>query len=350
MRKNSEIIFCGLLLGLFFATAAIAKDMSIHSVVERVQGVEEKALGRFSFAGLVEADLSAESNDTENASDIVLETAALGVDVDIVENVTCDFLLYYEEDDTEHIDEGFITVALGDVQPLSLSVGKMYIPFGKFESHFVSDPLTLQIGETNQGAASVTFANAVMEITGVVFNGDVDEVRDGDFIGSFALHVAYAVPEGTLENLGVIAGISLITNIANSDGLEGEITGALSSTVAGFNVFTSVSFMDKFFLEIEYLGALNAFEAGELTFDDGNAFAPKAWNLELAMAVSDTFEIAAKYERGEDLGSFLPEDRFGVGTSWAVYQNTWLAAEYLHSEFATGGEADAVTAQLAVQF
>lgn len=350
MRKISGIILCGLLLGQFLTTSAIAKDMSIHSVVERAQGIEEKALGRFSFAGLVEAELDVERNDTENASDIVLETAALGVNVDIVENVTCDFLLYYEEDDTEHIDEGFITVALGDAQPLSLSVGKMYIPFGKFESHFVSDPLTLKIGEINQGAASVTFANEVVEITGVIFNGDVEEVRDDDLIGSFALHAAYAMPGDTLENFRIIAGISLITNIANSDGLEGEIAGALSSPVAGFNVFTSVRFMEKFFLEIEYLGALNAFEAGELTFDDGNAFAPKAWNLELAMAVSDAFEIAAKYEGGKDLGNFLPEDRFGVAASWSVYQNTWLAAEYLHSNFEIGGKANAVAVQLAVQF
>ena len=31
-----------------------------------------------------------------------------------------------------------------------------------------------------------------------------------------------------------------------------------------WSVFLSISFMDKFFLECEYLGALDEFEAGEL--------------------------------------------------------------------------------------
>lgn len=30
--------------------------------------------------------------------------------------------------------------------------GRQYIPFGNFDSHFVTDPLTLLLGETNEGA------------------------------------------------------------------------------------------------------------------------------------------------------------------------------------------------------
>lgn len=350
MKKHSGTILCGLLFGLFFATAAMAKDMSIHSVVERVQGTEEKALGRFSLGGLIEAELGVEKTDSENAGDIVLATAALGIDIDIIENVTCDFLFLYEEDNTEHIDEGFITLDLGDVQTLSVSAGKMYVPFGNFESHFVSDPLTLEIGETNQNALSAMFASQVVEISGAVFNGDVDETGDDDLVGSFALQAVYTMPGDTMENVEFSAGGALITNIGDSDGLEGEIPGEVSSHVAGFNVFASVCFMEKYFLEIEYIGAMDEFEAGELTFDGGNAFAPRAWNLEVAMAVSDALELAAKYEGGKDLGDFLPEDRYGVAAAWSLFENTCLAAEYLHGEFAGGDNVDSVTVQLAVEF
>lgn len=350
MTKRAGIILCGLLLGVFFAAAAIAKDMSIHRIVERVQGLEQNALGRFSLGGLIEAELGAEQTDTENAGDIVLATAALGVNIDIVENVTCDFLFLYEEGNTEHIDEGFITVDLGDVQILSVSVGKMYVPFGNFESYFVSFPLVLEIGETNQSALSAVFANEVVEITGVVFNGDVDENGDDDLVGSFALHGVFTLPEDTMENFGISAGASLITNIADSDGLEGEISRELSSQVAGLNVFASVSYRDTYFLEVEYLGAVDKFEAGELSFDGGRAFAPKAWNLEVAMAVSDVLELAAKYEGGKDLGDLFPEDQYGVAAAWSLFENTCLAAEYLHGEFAGGDKMDKVTAQLAVEF
>lgn len=352
MKKNSGIILCGLLLGLLFTTVAMAKDMSVHSVVERVQGIEENVLGPFSLGGLVEAEGSFESTDYVNSGDIVLATTALGVDVDIAENITCDFLFLYEDNSTESVDvgEGFITLDFSDVQSLSVSAGKMYIPFGNFESHFVSDPLPMEIGEMNQSAALVTFASELVEITGAVFNGDVDEAGDNDIIGSFALRAVYVMPGGTIENTEICAGASLTTNIGDSDGLEDETSGEVSGYVAGFNVFASVCYMEKYFLEIEYLGAMDEFEADELSFDGGNAYAPKAWNLEVAMAVSDALEIAAKYEGGADLGNFLPEDQYGIAAAWSVYENTCLSAEYLHGEFATGNGTDTVTVQLAVEF
>lgn len=352
MKKRSGIILCGLLFGLLFSTAANAKDMSVHTVIERIQGLEENILGRFALGGLIEADGSFASTDLKNTGDIGLSTAALGVDVDIVENVTCDLLFLYEEEGTESTDvgEGFITLDLSDVQPFFLRAGKMYLPFGNFESHFVSDPMTMEIGETNQGAASVTFASEFIEITGAVFNGDVDEIGNNDFIGSFALRAVYTIPENTIENFRCTVGASFITSIGDSDGLEDELPSTVSSHVAGFNVFASASFREKLFLEIEYLGAVDEFGAGELSFDGGAAFTPKAWNMEVAMSVTDALEIAAKYESGADLGSFLPEDRYGVAATWGVFENTRLSAEYLHGEFPTGGGVDSVTAQLAVEF
>jgi hypothetical protein len=314
---------------------------------------KKNMMERFSLSGAIEAEFGYESTGEEDAGDLVLATVELGADVDIAEHVTGTLLFLYEEDDTEpmDVDEGFITLNGGYALPLFLSAGKMYLPFGNFESHFVSDPLPLELGETNQSAALVGYKNDVVVISAAVFNGDVDEAGDDDTVDSFALGAVFSLPGHTMEGVGLSFGASWISNIGDTDGLEAEIADeALSSHVAGFSAFASVAFLDRVFLEIEYLGAMDDFEAGELSFDGGEAFAPSALNLELAVAVSDAVEMAVRYESGEDMGDFLPEDQYGVVAAYSLFENTCLAVEYQHGEFAAGHEVDVVTAQLAVEF
>ncbi|MDZ7664104.1 MAG: hypothetical protein U5K27_02035 [Desulfotignum sp.] len=51
----------------------------------------------------------------------------------------------YEEDDL-FVDEGFITLSGTDAFPAFLTAGRQYLPFGYFDSHFVTDPATLDAG------------------------------------------------------------------------------------------------------------------------------------------------------------------------------------------------------------
>jgi len=108
--------------------------------------------------------------------------------------------------------------------------------------------------------------------------------------------------------------------------------------------------MDKFFLECEYLGALDEFKAGELSFDSGNEFQPKTWNFELAYAVTDIFEFAVKYEGGDDLGDYLPEDQYGAALTYGLFENTSFSLEYLHGKFENDDERDLITSQLSIEF
>ena len=96
--------------------------------------------------------------------------------------------------------------------------------------------------------------------------------------------------------------------------------------------------------------SLDEFEAGELSFDGGKEFQPETWNLELAYTATDRLEVAVKYEGGDDLSDFLPEDQYGVAVTYGLFENTSLALEYLHGEFKNDDERDLVTTQLAVEF
>ena len=342
---------------------------------ERIRRIEEKmeqkgVLGKWAdkitLSGVIEAEAYYEDYDNddhtikdEDSSDITLATVELGIDVDIIKHVKGRVLFLWEEDDTEpvDVDEGFITLDGEDVVPLYLNVGKLYVPFGNFESHFISDPLTLELGETRESALTVGYVNEWMDVSVSAFNGDIDETGEDNHIESYVAGASFSVPEELISNFGITAGVSYISNIADSDGLEGETPGEIKDYVGGFNAFVSISFMDKFFLECEYLGALDEFEPGELLFDGGKEFQPETWNFELAYAATDRLEVAVKYEGGDDLGGplltenqFLPEVQYGAAVTYGLFENTSLSLEYLHGEFENDDERDLVTTQLAVEF
>ena len=337
----------------------------VRRIEEKMEQKQEGLLGKWAdkitLSGLIEAEACYEDYDYDNpatgdedSSDITLATVELGVDVDIIKHVKGHVLFLWEEDDTEpvDVDEGFITLDGEDVVPLYLNVGKLYVPFGNFESHFISDPLTLELGETRESALTVGCVNEWMNFSVSAFNGDIDETGEDNHIESYVAGVSFSVPEELISNFGITAGVSYISNIADSDNLQDEIDSSvgIKDYVGGFNAFLSISFMDKFFLEFEYLGALDEFEANELLFDGGNEFQPETWNFELAYAATDRLEVAVKYEGGDDLGDFLPEDQYGAAVTYGLFENTSLSLEYLHGEFENDDERDLFTTQLAVEF
>ncbi len=147
-----------------------------------------------------------------------------------------------------------------------------------------------------------------------------------------------------------MAGISYLSNIADSNGLEGETPGMVSDDVGGFSAFVSASFRDTLFLDVEYVGATDEFPAGELSFDGGDAFKPNTWNVEIAYAIAEGIELAGKYEGSDDTGDFLPESQYGMVLIYDLFDSTSLALEYLHATFENDDERDLVTTQLAIEF
>ncbi|MGB9499006.1 MAG: hypothetical protein ACKVE4_04480 [Dissulfuribacterales bacterium] len=70
----------------------------------------------------------------------------------------------------------------------------------------------------------------------------------------------------------------------------------------------------------------------------------------LQLIGSNRLEVAVKYEGGDDLGEFLPEDQYGAAVTYGLFENTSLSPEYLHGEFENDDERDLVTTQLAIEF
>jgi len=305
--------------------------------------------------GYGKIDFDDPAAEDEESSDIKLSTAELDIDVDIAKHVKGHVAYLWEEDDTEPVDldEGFIMVDGEEILPLYLTAGKLYVPFGYYNSHFISDPLTLELGEARESAVLIGGFNEWLDLAIGAFNGDIDKTGDDDHISSFVAKGIFTLPEDSVQDFQFMTGVSWIFNIADSDSLQGEDgvdEAEIDDTVGGFSAFASASYMDLFFLEAEYLGAIEKFKAGELAFDGGKSYRPEAWNFELAYTATEKLEIGAKYEGSHDCGNYLPEKQFGCVAAYRLFENTSLAVEYLHGEFENNDEQNLASAQLAVEF
>ena len=385
MKQDSLCMLVSLMMVLMFMVFPCAaqdeppgnnlKAGGVKSLEKRIKHLEEavrrtpesdKWYDRIQISGVVEVEAAHSSTDFKDpaadvtsASDIDLATVELVFDAKIAAHVNGHVMFKYETDTDVFVDEGFITLAGTEAFPAYLIAGRQYIPFGNFDSHFVTDPLTLDLGETNEGAAvaGYRFGGDKYDLSVGAFNGKTGKVNSdsttSNYVASFA-----ATP---LESF--MLGMSYTSNLAASGGLNEQAqdldgngeTDDLNSYVGGWSAFASISIM-KFKLIGEYVGATDEFEAGEL-YDaaDLNKRKPSAWNVELGYAINDAWEAAGRYEASSDGDAggaeFLPESRYGGVVSWVFFENTNLALEYLRSEYKNDFQTDDVfTVQLAVEF
>ena len=354
------------------------KAGGVKSLENRIKQLEEaidrqpesdKWYDRIQISGLVEVeanhlntDFKAPATRDTNESDVDLATVELVVDAKIQKHVD-GHVMFKWEDDTLFVDEGFITVVGTEQIPAYLIAGRQYIPFGNFESHFVTDPLTLDLGETNEGAAVVgyRFGSDKYDINVGAFNGKAPKANSDSTIDNFVASFAGA----PLEWLAF--GASYTSNLAAADGLNDNLTrdfdadgtNDVQSYVGGWSAFATVSFMN-FKLIGEYVSALDEFEVGEV-FDangtDTQKKKPSAWNFELGYAINEAWEVAGRYEASSDTdedvgqGNGFAESRWGAVVNWGFFNKTNLALEYLRSDYKDDFKTeDAFTAQLAIQF
>lgn len=357
---------------LFITPDAMAADTrNLQDRIERLEAAMEKRAQTDKWfehiqlsgaveieAAVIDVDSNEDDIDDGRTSDIDLANAELAVDALIAEYVDGHVLIKYDGD--MYIDEGFVTLHGPESLPAYLIVGKQYIPFGNFASHFITDSNTLILGETNEGAliAGYRLADDLINLSAGVYNSEVQEEDDDDDINSIVAAVQVQLDD-TL-NLG----ISYTSNIAGSNVLRGmvldyvdqELFNRMDTLVGGWSVFAGYRFLERFKVIVEYVGALDEFKFDGVSeeFEDSafNEAQPSAWNTELGITLLENLEVALRLAGSEDGGAeFIPESQYGLVINWCAFKNTLLALEYLHSEYEDDAqEVNAVTAQLAVEF
>ncbi|MFZ2633883.1 MAG: LbtU family siderophore porin [Desulfosalsimonadaceae bacterium] len=381
MKKYGILIGCLLIIGLINCTPALASheksaESRIEELSRRIEELEKKPsegpdlsgwLDKITLSGLLEAeagyskfepDTSGEPDDEE--SDITLSTFELGLDIELNEHVSGHALALWEEDDTEpmDLDEGFITFTGTEEIPAYLHVGKLYVPFGVYDTVFISDPATLELGETRESAVFAGYHPEMVDVFAGAFNGDVIEVGKKNHINGFFTGVRLGLSEDESRAFDLTGGVSYLSNIADSDGLseanDTDDDGApdgVDDLVGGVSAHVCASFKQCVFCSAEYVGALDDFKAGELTFAGENeTVRPSAWTVELSCVHPSNVGCGLKYEGTDDCGGFLPENTYGGTIFCHPFECTRLGLEYQFQEYSNDDICHGVTTQLALEF
>lgn len=306
-----------------------------------------QALGKYlTISGLLELQANYSKTRSEDAtSDLTLATAQLATEVTINDHIGGHLVLLYEEEpgeDALNVDEAVISLhcprALAGQTP-SFYGGKMYVPFGKFNSSMITDPLTLDLGETNDTAAVIGLEGKLWNFRTGVFNGEVDS--GNDTIDSFVAALELTPAEG------VSFGASYISDLAESD-IELVADSTLySSSVPATSAFASLSF-GKVSLDAEIVATLDDFDTILVGSTDLTGQRPLAWNLEVAWVPKEALQLAARIEGAKDFQDDVT--RYGATVSYGLFAHTVVAIEYLFSDFDSEADNQALTAQLAFDF
>jgi len=381
-KCNSTFIAVCLLVVFFLATASpgLGAGPDEEKLLNRLKGeladpdtTMGKLLDRFDFGLLIEAGAVYRDENAagEDESDIALTTVELGIEAMINAWVNGEVVFLFEDptfddaDSSFDVDVGTITVGNTEQFPLYATIGKFYVPYGALLTHFPDDPLidspvTLTFGEISQKALMAGFEMSGFNLSAYIFNGEVEETGDDENqIDSFGADAHYSY-ESEPNELALMIGASYLSNLADTDGISDALpTDKLEDLVAGWAAYFS-SRWGMFFLDAEYMAALDNFDATELAAKNGEGAEPAVWNIEAGFNYNwwRNLEVAFKYAGSDEAeGLEIPETRFGVALNQEIFDNTILSVGYLNDKFAddildngTDDKRQTVFSQIAIEF
>ncbi len=312
-------------------------------------------------SGVIEAEAGFSSDFNQvDTSDITLATVELGFDAQINDRITGHLLLLHEEDDTPlEVDEGTITLEMGN--GWNLTAGQMYVPFGVYESNMVSDPLTLELGETRESALLVSYEANGFYGSAYIFNGDTSKASTPageDSIEHSGLSIGYVMEN---DGYSLDVGLDYISSLGDSDGISAGLPDVdadglpdpLTSFVSGTTLHAIYN-NDALSVIFEYVVS-DDFNATELIFNTRGA-SVSAFNIEAGYGF-DWGTAAIGYQSTDEAFALsLPESRILVTASKDIFEDTTLSFEhamdedYSVADGGTGNDGSTTTIQIAVGF
>ena len=325
----------------------VEKDRQISSLTSQ----KDAWFGRMEVGGVVEVEAVYESpGEGKSGTDADVATVELGAAVQVHDWAGAEVVLLYDDDEDLNVDAATLTVGPPD-GPWSFTAGQYALPFGTYETSLVSDPVTLEIGETGETALELGFEFDGFVASAFAFNGGLDRGGD-DRVSGFGAAAGWAMES---EDSAFGVNVSWINDLGESDAIEEAVGEEVSDrrvagwTASGFASFGAVT------VSGEYLAAASEFR------DENIAGAePASWSLEAAY----DFEIggkeatvAASWQQTEDAVLLeLPETRWLVGLSVGLADGVALGFEYKRdagygeAEGGDGKNSDAFTTLLSAEF
>lgn len=301
----------------------------------------------------------------ERISDVVLAKAQLDffAEYKMIEGT---LVLHFEEDDTEppNIDEAFVNIKSGRFY---FGGGKTFLPLGTYDSFFISDPMSKDLGEARESVLFFGYHvprekqkkddedEDVVCFFGMVFNGDTTLYDDDtDSVNKFAFGLDF-------NAMGIEGRIGYVSDMTDSDGVMADLFDpTASSTYRRSTPGASLTLkkeIESMGVEVifEYLTAARSFEDADLDQDgDGEGDRPATMNVEVMRTfVEDFLSGALRFETSKDLD--LPRKLAGMCLEFDLDYNSVFKLEALYMSYDENfsdpaKRGYAFTAQVAMEF
>ncbi|MBU0991047.1 MAG: LbtU family siderophore porin [Proteobacteria bacterium] len=347
MKKIGLLITGGMIIVLLHTFFAYALDAPISA-------------DQIAINSIIEIETCYHENyQKEDTSDIGLAKAEIGISSVFSDSINGYVLLAWdEEEDVFSIDDAVINLACPQFSGISMSAGKLVVPFGRFETYMISDPMTLELAETRNTALQLSAEKNGMYGSAYVFNGKVDEARENDIIKCFGLNTGWTLE---MDDLNLDMCLGFINNLPESGNISDTIKEnewEIKGYMGGLSFYGKVQFKGLILIG-EYITGLEDFK-----YLDGNGLEesgePSAAHVELGY----TFDIRAKgmvvslaYEKTDNcLYLELPEQRilsvigFNIAEGLSLFGEYKLDYDYGKKEGGTGETANTLTCLLALEY
>ena len=296
--------------------------------------------GNLDISGLTEVEFYTLNSDTHgDSSDFLVPTLEFGIEAGLSEQVNVAVTLLAEdigsdEQTSLEIDEAVIHLAMARG---TLTLGHTGMPFGRYETNALSDPLTLLLGETAESAIIYrTQSDSGLSLAAFLFNGDVDDGEDAINDLGFSIGI-------TQQNWSV--GADYISNLGDSDTLGDLDNPGENDDVAGFalhGTFTRGSLS----LIIEQVRAMDSFSIG-----DAAGLQPSASQLEIAIDLGDDRLVALSLSSSEEAHNLLQyETQTALAYKSPVFQHLSMGLQVFKAEDYAGSQDNGFNMRLGLAF
>lgn len=249
------------------------------------------------------------------------------------------------------LERGFLT--LGDLNkaPVYFTIGEMYAPFGAYTTSMVTTPETQSLFEIRTPVALLGYTKGV-------FSGSIYDYEGSQTSSGAKLLQQGGVNAGIMDNIGsngkdsIKVGGGYVTNIADSQGMQGTGYSTVNNQFSGFGASTSVStnnntlvhavggldanaalVVGRFTLLGEYMFPTQAFSPLDLTYNGAGAkptaghaevdyvlpFFPQKYGTALGVSLDQTSQA---------LGLNLEQNKYAIFVNTNLWRETVESIEY----------------------
>ncbi len=313
-------------------------------------------------------------NHTDSQSDLYLRKFELSVEANLTDWATANVVLNSEyigdtlngEDDKVVVDEATLTLQPQE-HGVYIVMGKRTQPFGVFENHLITDPLTQDAYETKVvglTAGVVPFEGLDLSVTAYKGSEQMNHLIESGILGD-ALQSSNTEVSDEVNSFVVALQVEPIKERLFLSGayLSEPGSGKRNETLNLSMTFVP-AFVDGLRFDMEIMKALKRQVYAPAT----KPYKETIWSLSLAYefvlkrrqtrgsglftlrrahTVSEPFEIAIRYEHldddslAKDLGTYTLKDRYSIGARYSFYNdetagvNIFLATEYRYTDYRT---------------